>query len=427
MSVITLTTGVPGCGKTYVRAARFIVDHFLLDTDGHYYTNFPLNIEEIVTEVHSRQKILSKFSTLFFRKSNIHDKDYYYNRLHIIPDHILHAWRSHVSGPWEYFSNVDLKNAHIAIDEIHNFISKRDDTDKDFVKQWDDFLGEIRHRGCTFEGITQDIDQVSSVFTGRCSLRLELIPCEDLRDPYFKIIMSDWYNLKAAFTGSFHKTVFEVEKRKQGSGRWVVNHTRLFLIVPDYFRFYRSYEASLQDKLNGAESSEAPLYEFQKRTKIGLFFWFIRKNFLNLFIRFLFLFIFLWLCFFGGFNFLISNYLNFSSTIQKSNSGASKNEQPQKSVTTSSETSSDPFSHFYEKDLSSFLPALFIESHNIVILRNGTKIYKDFVFPPGTLFQGQKVVFISFVDRLYSLDSGYVLRMRYIRPDSSELKEKKDK
>ena len=426
MAVITLTTGVPGCGKTYVRAARFIVDHFLLDTDGHYYTNFPLNIDEIINEVHSRQKILSKFSSFFLKKSVIHEKEYYQKRLHIIPDYVLQAWRSHQSGPWEYFFSVDLKNAHIAIDEIHNFISKRDDSDKDYVKQWDDFLGEIRHRGCTFEGITQDIDQVSSVFTGRCSLRLELIPCEDLRDPYFKIIMSDWYNLKAAFTGSFHKTVFEVEKRKNGSGRWKVNYTRRFLIIPDYFKFYNSYEASLQDKANGITNSDAPLYEFQKRTKIGLFFWFIRKNFFNLFFRIILILLFIWLCFFGGFRYLITNYLSISNSISKSNTGVKKND-PQVLPESSPEVSVDPFSDFYEKDLSSFLPALFIQSNKLVILRNGTKIFQDFIFPPGTILQGKKVIHISFTDRFFILDSGHVLRMRYIRPEPSSSKEEKDK
>ena len=425
MAVITLTTGVPGCGKTYVRAARFIVDHFLLDTDGHYYTNFPLNIDAIINEVHSRQKILSKFSSFFLKKPVIYDKQHYVKRLHIIPDYVLQAWRSHQSGPWEYFFSVDLKNAHIAIDEIHNFISKRDDSDKDYVKQWDDFLGEIRHRGCTFEGITQDIDQVSSVFTGRCSLRLELIPCEDLRDPYFKILMSDWYNLKAAFTGSFHKTVFEVEKRKNGSGRWKVNHTRRFLIIPDYFKFYNSYEASLQDKAHGISNSDAPLYEFQKRTKIGLFFWFIRKNFFNLFFRIILIFLFIWLCFFGGFRYFITNYLSISNSISKSNAGAKNDSQALPEST--SEVSIDPFSDFYEKDLSSFLPALFIKSKELVILRNGTKIFQDFTFPPGTILQGKKVVYISFTDRFFVLDSGHVLRMRYIRPESKPSKEKKDK
>ena len=85
---------------------------------------------------------------------------------------------------WEYFQGADLKYAHIAIDEIHNFVSPS--SSEAYVEKWDQFLGEVRHRGCTFEGLTQDIAQVDQVFVGRAAVRMELIPAEDFRDPYFK-------------------------------------------------------------------------------------------------------------------------------------------------------------------------------------------------------------------------------------------------
>ena len=205
MSVIILTTGVPGCGKTYVRAARFLVDDFLINSHGVHISNFPLNREEIAREVSARMKRRSFFYKL---RHKVSEADIF-NRLEIIPDDVLQSWKREESGPWEYFAGRNLKYAHIALDEVHNFVSEH--SSEAFIKRWDEFLGEVRHRGCTFEALTQDIHQVPKELQGRAAIRLELVNAEDFRDPFFKIRMGDWYELKAAFTGDFHKTVFEVE------------------------------------------------------------------------------------------------------------------------------------------------------------------------------------------------------------------------
>ena len=65
-SVILLTTGVPGAGKTYVRASRFLLDDFLINTKGIHISNFPLNIDRISEDV---SKKLSR-KTFFFKKKN---------------------------------------------------------------------------------------------------------------------------------------------------------------------------------------------------------------------------------------------------------------------------------------------------------------------------------------------------------------------
>lgn len=242
-SVILLTTGVPGSGKTYVRAARFLVDDFLINSSGVHYSNFPLNIDLIAEDV-SKKLSPSKLS-IFGRHRKKVSPDDIKDRIQIIPDDELIRWRNEDSGPWDYFKGVDLRYAHIAIDEIHNYVSYS--KSEKYLKQWDEFLGEVRHRGCTFEGLTQDESQVHPFLVGRAALRLELYPAEDLRDPIFKIPMGDWYELKAAFTGCYHKTVFEIEKRKRGRG-FKINHSRRFLITPDYWKYYRSYEASIVEK-----------------------------------------------------------------------------------------------------------------------------------------------------------------------------------
>ena len=146
MSVIMLTTGVPGCGKTYVRAARFLVDDFLINTRGVHYSNFPLNVDVIADEV--SRKMSRKFGIFGLKNRKVTPEDIK-KRIVVIPDEVLQSWRMERSGPWDYFAGVNLKYAHIAIDEIHNFLSPL--SSLEYVQAWNDFLGEVRHRGCTFE------------------------------------------------------------------------------------------------------------------------------------------------------------------------------------------------------------------------------------------------------------------------------------
>lgn len=422
MATIILTTGVPGCGKTYVRAARFLVDDFLVNTKGIHISNFPLNIASISETVSEKINKNRGFFGIFRKRVTSDDIA---KRLQIIPDDVLLSWRDGSSGPWDYFNGVDLKYCHIAIDEIHNFINAR--TSPDVLKKWDDFLGEIRHRGCTFEGLTQDFDQVDKVLSGRASIRLELIPGEDLRDPFFKIRMSDWYELKASFLGSYHKTVYMYEQRKSGS-RWRVNHTSRFLITPDYFKFYNSFNASLQEKENGASSDEgrAVEYEYQRRSRFSLFLWFIRRNFFTLFIRISLAVFLFWLCFFGGLNFFIRSWLSLSSSMARSNSRASSVSpaspgspaspaSPASPGSPLNEVSSQPISKeerkeaLLKKELQElgFKPGMFFDGK--CWLRNGIRIYEGFKFnnkEKHGIFYGKSVKSINSIERNYVLDDG---------------------
>ena len=194
-SVIIATTGVPGCGKSYVRCARFLVDDFLIHSGGSHYSNFPVNVDAVADAVvkkanFAKTGFLAKITAPFRLKKNIVTVEEIKARVIVIPDDVLMSWRHEESGPWDYFQGVDLKYAHIAIDEIHNFISATC-TSIEYIKKWGDFLAEIRHRGCSFEGLTQDYKQVHDCLMSRAGLRYELIPAEDLRDPFFHIQMMD--------------------------------------------------------------------------------------------------------------------------------------------------------------------------------------------------------------------------------------------
>ena len=429
MSVIMLTTGVPGCGKTYVRAARFLVDDFLINTRGVHYSNFPLNVD-VIAEAVSR-KMSRKFGLFGLKKRKVTPEDIK-KRIVIIPDEELQAWLREESGPWDYFSGVNLKYAHIAIDEIHNFLSPY--SSPEYAQAWNTFLGEVRHRGCTFEGLTQDVNQVSQYLKGRAATRLELLPGEDLRDPYFKIKMLDWYNLKAGFTGSFHKTVFEVEKRKVFSS-WRVNHSRRFLIVPEYFKYYNSFNASLQEKAQGEgaeEQDRTPLYEYQQRTKLSLLFWFFRRNWFTLTWRVAAVILGIWLCFGGGIQMILQGWMSSTGKMISANTPkAPKSEKKPSSVACSDSSisekspSASPVEQPGQGDkvdkkgkkgnnssvsspVDPYKPAMFFDG--CCWLRNGQKIDIEYEFKEG-IYAGKKVAGISEMDRYYCLDDGTVIHM----------------
>ena len=76
-SVITLTTGPAGSGKTYVRCARFLVDEWLPERKGIHYSNFPV--------------FRDKAAEFVARKLN-KTSDELLDRIQIIPDAVLNTW-----------------------------------------------------------------------------------------------------------------------------------------------------------------------------------------------------------------------------------------------------------------------------------------------------------------------------------------------
>lgn len=418
MAVICITTGEPGAGKSYIRAARFLVDDFLMNTDGIHISNFPLNIEAIAEEVYRKKNVINKsFLSKFFKRKQEITVDDIKKRIFIIPDDVLVSWRNQISGPWDYFSDSDLKGSHIAIDEIHEIISFS--KNQDYIDKWDEFLGQIRHRGCTFEGLTQDLKAVHPCLVNRAGLRYEIYPAENTRDPFFKILMYDWYQLKAALTGDFHKTVFQIEKKKSGSAKWRVNHSRRFLILPEYFKFYNSFSASHQEKENSSASiddNRTPQYEFQKYSRTGLLFWFVRKNFYTLSIRILIFSFFAWILFFGGLNTLLSAFIKTVSSFSgstKQSSVVSTKASDQKVTDIKSQPNAKKSESSIQELPKLYLPVMI--THNYVITLGGLHLSVGHIFNKGSFYHGKKVVYIDPFNRSYTLSDGSVVRMQPIQ------------
>ena len=367
MSTIILTTGVPGSGKTYIRCARFLVDDFLINTKGIHYSNFPVNADAIAEDVHKKLSgKLGFFARLVFGSKTVPTVEELKARIQVIPDDVMQSWRQGISGPWDFFKDVDLKYAHIAIDEIHEIIKVT--TPFECLERWDEFLGTIRHRGCTIEGLTQDISSIDRCFTSRAAVRYELVPCEDLRDPYFNIPLYDWYQLKAAFTGEYHKSVVVHELKKTANGRFRKNHSKVFAITPEYFKYYNSYSKTLS---GGNEENGTPQTEYQTKTKTGVLLWFLRRNIFSILPKIMLVILFIWLAFFGGgvkcFNYLMKylQTIHKSQIVQKANPKAKIDTKEKKSENQKDESEESKQSE-KKKEIKRLEPDVkqkFIESH----------------------------------------------------------------
>ncbi|MEM6674732.1 MAG: zonular occludens toxin domain-containing protein [Planctomycetota bacterium] len=277
-SVITVTTGEAGSGKSYARCALFI-QRFLRDHDGVHWSNFPVGE---VPEDHSfppkddepdgvtfRQRIARRASRLYKL-----DEAECVDRIQMIPKAELDRWESGDSGPWEFFEGKSLQDAHVAIDEIHNYCDAQGDTK--LRKRWKQWLGEIRHQGATVEFLSQALQKVPLEIRREAGLHIVVKNTETERDPAFKIELGDWYELRAGFvTGRYSSNVMEQERRSamgDARGGWMAR--RIFPLDPWNFSLYDSYSTPQKDGNKG----RAQRRQFEKRSRVGLLAWFVSTN-----------------------------------------------------------------------------------------------------------------------------------------------------
>jgi len=259
-AVCMLTTARAGSGKTYLRCARFLVDEFLPEHTGDHWSNFPVFADKVGTAV-------------AIRKGEGEEQGAAYaNRIKLIPPEVLHQWQLGKSGPWEFFADLDVQNAHIAIDEVHKYCGRN--AGKDLKKKWQIWCGEIRHRGATVEFISQHYRKIASEIIDESGIRLQLVNSEDRRDWFFRILMGDWYELKAALITREYETRVWVYEKREVDGKWTNEDKRTFILDPYYFGFYDSYSAPDKGGLKG----QAKEHVFEKLGRLGTCTWFLKRN-----------------------------------------------------------------------------------------------------------------------------------------------------
>ena len=266
---LTLTTAPSGAGKTYVRCSRFLVNEFLIYEKGQSWSNFPVNIDAIADHFIEKDKLTDQAAE--------DKRDEIYDRIKIIPQDELKDWQHGLSGPWDFFADIDLTGAHISIDEAHlYFLTERNNNN---VAQWQEWIGAIRHAGATVELVTQTPAKIPTKIQQEAGAEITLIDSQGARDPFFKILMADWYELVAKFRGDYVSYFVEVRKKRYGK-KWKVEQTIAHRRNPKYFAFYNSF-----NEVGKVQGSEAQKHEYEKRGWLSLLRWFYLRNAMTITLR----------------------------------------------------------------------------------------------------------------------------------------------
>jgi hypothetical protein len=271
--VITMTTAPAGSGKSYRRGPHFLLTEFLPNQEGVHWSNLPLYAEKLAEEMARRT---GKPAAEFL------------DRIKLVPPEVQQTWREGSSGPWEFFADMDLQNAHVALDEFHEFCGTN--KSRHLREKYQFWFGQIRHRGATIEVISQSPEKIAREIHYEAGVQLSLVNSEDRRDPWFRILLGDWYELRAKFlTGKYQSAVWEIEERK-AKGKWVQEDSRVFWLDAFYFQFYDSYSKPT----DGNKKAIAQKREFEKRSALGLLWWFLKRNCFKLALRAAFVGFLLW-------------------------------------------------------------------------------------------------------------------------------------
>lgn len=267
-AVVCYTVGEPGSGKTYRRCAVFLGDQFLPNTTGHVFTNYPIHLDAMAEHASAMSK-------------GRQTPDQIRDRIHIIPQEVLTRWRLQVSGPWDFFKHFDTKGAIIAIDEIHNYCPAEGCKTQ---KQWEAWLGEVRHMGAQCEFLTQDPGKCHKLIERHTGIRRRIEKDEHRCDPLLKIPMKCWYELIASWTGTYEPKNWEVEQRRLMS-KWVTRRNIRFRFDPQYYKLYDSFSAPIAG--GGQAATGQVEYEFQRRSFLGMHWWFFWQSPGRFFLAFL--------------------------------------------------------------------------------------------------------------------------------------------
>lgn len=245
---VYLVLGPPGTGKSYERAARWLVDDFLPNSTGVHYSNFPINAEACADYCHKRYGL---------------DRDTTLSRIKTIDPLELNDWINEQSGPDVYFADREdgsnpLAGAHVAIDEAHVYLPRGKKSSYEWRKRWEGWLGTIRHRGCTVEFLTQDEAKVASEIVSHCETRILISSLGETRLPLIGIRTSDFYQILSKLRGKAVKCSVVTEQQKRGT-KWESVGSRIQVMREEYYKFYDSFNATEHGQAGAKQ--EAPEWE----------------------------------------------------------------------------------------------------------------------------------------------------------------------
>lgn len=240
--IVKLTVAPSGTGKTWRRAAKFIVDEWIPFGGGTHWSNFPLRLDPYLNGEGRQCEGLVEYAAKRWGK----DREEIRQRVKTIPQEEMRAWMEGTSGPWEFFKDKDLSGAHIAIDEAHSFFPHaRAAGGPEFVDKCMHWISEIRHEGATVEFLTQHQEQLSEKIRNACAAELVLVNLQDVPLPLVNIRLGDVMDLLACFNGGkYHTWVRQDEFKQNGKGPKTRLSSNTHWMDPKYFEFYDSFSAS---------------------------------------------------------------------------------------------------------------------------------------------------------------------------------------
>jgi hypothetical protein len=233
----------------------------LEETEGVVIHNLPLNVDAIADHFHARYAKNGKgLQGGEVRK-----------RLIEIPKEVERQWALQEASPSVYFDAFEsLADAWIILDEAHNFIGRKHEAK--YRRMWQEFTGELRHRGACLELVTQSLGKLADEIEADAGVWIEVSNTESDRDPFFHVPMSDWWQFPAKLNGQYVAEIRQQE-HKHEMRRWVANDKlRLWKQDAYIYSLYHSYSAP---KNGGAAGRRRHAYE--TRNWIQLFAWFLRR------------------------------------------------------------------------------------------------------------------------------------------------------
>ncbi len=443
-AVVIITTAPAGSGKSYLRAARFLINEFLPEREGVHWSNFPLGE---VPEHHTTPPEFSgeTFADRIARRVAANTRrpvSEFSDRVRIIPDHELSMWREGRSGPWEFFEHVDIANAHIAIDEVHNYCSPKQA--KPIRLQWQKWLGEIRHRGATAELISQHENKIATELIDEAGAKLSIVNCEDERDPYFGITCADWYEVRAKYLTGEYRAAMKIVEKRDVDGKWKPNTCIKYQRDPDYFQFYDSFSSPNSGQGVGVK---APDKAWQRYGRMRFALWFINRNAYRLASRLAVVVLGTWVCFGGGGKLAIETFIEKFNQLSSAQMQKQSNTQaPGVQMTTPADTHAQTKPDNRPTDLEEARAiqqqatkpvtqpsqqqttrqtstvqndpfALVLLTNDACVLRNGMSLTVGDVIDGGPK-DGKRIQSIDFRRRLVRLEDGSTIRMGVYVPSA---------
>ncbi|MEL6104662.1 MAG: zonular occludens toxin domain-containing protein [Planctomycetota bacterium] len=210
----------------------------------------------------------------YVAKRNGHASEEVQSRIELIPEEVLRRWadNSLCSGPWEDYDG-DISGCHFVIDEAHVYAS--DLCSKEKKKAWQQFCGELRHRGATVQFVTQSPGKLAREVQDECGIRQALIDAEEERDPFLRIKLYYWYQLRAKLLGRYVSSFVRLDFRDIDGKKSKVSATKWVTRSQSIFRLYDSHSAPLSGVGAGSVAEVQP---WERMSWPRLLLWFVWSN-----------------------------------------------------------------------------------------------------------------------------------------------------